>query len=188
MKKVIIVSILVFLVISLSSIKDTFSFYQDKVEKKGIFDVASWIIKVNDSDITLSDTKEFSINDVILDIPDSSVDGLKVSDEKFAPGTKGYFLITLDLSEVDTLIDYSLVVDTSNFVNNNILISSVEFNDEQIEIEDGKYSSSTNKLYDNVLIKVNFEWVLDGEDEDIGIDSNSELIIPVSLDIVQRIE
>lgn len=188
MKKVILVSLLLFLIISLSSIKDTFSFYQDEASKNSKFDIASWIVKVNDDDITLSESKEFTINDVVLNIPDSSVDGLKVSNDKFAPGTSGYFLINLDLSEVDTLVDYSLEVDTSNFINNNIKLTSFSVGDEVIENVDNKYASSTDKLYEKVLIRINFMWELDGEEEDIGIVSNSELVIPVYLNVMQKIE
>lgn len=188
MKKLILVSLLLFLFISISSIKGTFSYYQDEAKKKTTYDVASWIVKVNDTDITLEESNEFSINDITLNIPESSIEGLKVSNEKFAPGTSGYFDILLDLSKVDTLVDYDLEIDKSNFVNNNIHISSVTFNDAEIEFKDNKYSSSTDKLYENVLIRVNFNWELDGDDQDTGIDSTTDLIIPVTINVVQRIE
>lgn len=188
MKKLILVSLLLFLFISISSIKGTFSYYQDEAKKKTTYDVASWIVKVNDTDITLEESNEFSINDITLNIPESSIEGLKVSNEKFAPGTSGYFDILLDLSKVDTLVDYYLEIDKSNFVNNNIHISSVTFNDAEIELKDNKYTSSTDKLYENVLIRVNFNWELDGEDQDTGIDSTTDLIIPVTINVVQRIE
>lgn len=188
MKRLMLVILLLFLFISFSSIKGTFSYYQDEAKKETVYDIASWVVKVNSEDITIEENNTFKIEDIKLNIPDSSIDGLKVSNDKFAPGTSGYFDILLDLSDVDTLINYDLEIDTSNFVNDNIDISSVTFNDNNIDLIDGKYSSKTSELYENILIRVNFAWELDGESQDIGIDSATDLVVPVSINVMQRIE
>lgn len=190
MKRLTLLISILFLVIVVSSVVSTFAYYVDKHNIESNFDIAKWVIKVNDTDITLSDNHEFSVNDITLNIPDSSIDGLKVSNNVFAPGTTGSFNLLLDLSEVDTSIEYDLVIDTSNIDETNINIVSVVVQDSLLELVDSKYSKRINvdELKNNKeeLITVNFEWV-DSQDYDDSLIEGS-ISIPVSIEVRQVME
>lgn len=190
MKRLTLLISILFLVIVVSSVMSTFAYYVDKHNMESNFDIAKWVIKVNDTDITLSDNQEFSVNDITLNIPDSSIDGLKVSNDVFAPGTTGSFNLLLDLSEVDTSIEYDLVIDTSNIDETNINIVSVVVQDSLLELVDSKYSKRINvdELKNNKeeLITVNFEWV-DSQDYDDSLIVGS-ISIPVSIEVRQVME
>lgn len=190
MKRLTLLISILFLVIVVSSVMSTFAYYVDKHNMESNFDIAKWVIKVNDTDITLSDNHEFSVNDITLNIPDSSIDGLKVSNDVFAPGTTGSFNLLLDLSEVDTSIEYDLVIDTSNIDETNINIVSVVVQDSLLELVDSKYSKRINvdELKNNKeeLITVNFEWV-DSQDYDDSLIVGS-ISIPVSIEVRQVME
>lgn len=190
MKRLTLLISILFLVIVVSSVMSTFAYYVDKHNMESNFDMAKWVIKVNDTDITLSDNHEFSVNDITLNIPDSSIDGLKVSNDVFAPGTTGSFNLLLDLSEVDTSIEYDLVIDTSNIDETNINIVSVVVQDSLLELVDSKYSKRINvdELKNNKeeLITVNFEWV-DSQDYDDSLIEGS-ISIPVSIEVRQVME
>lgn len=190
MKRLTLLISILFLVIVVSSVVSTFAYYVDKHNMESNFDIAKWVIKVNDTDITLSDNHEFSVNDITLNIPDSSIDGLKVSNNVFAPGTTGSFNLLLDLSEVDTSIEYDLVIDTSNIDETNINIVSVVVQDSLLELVDSKYSKRINvddlKNNKEELITVNFEWV-DSQDYDDSLIEGS-ISIPVSIEVRQVME
>lgn len=194
MKKIIFIILILFLGISILSINTTLSYYVDEANKTSNFEIADWVIKVNKSDITLESSNEFTIDDINLIIPNSSVEGLKVSNEKFAPGTSGNFNILLDLSNVDTSINYDLSIDTSFFDNSNISIDSVSVGEEMLELVDGFYSNSltVNKIKEQrqELITINFKWIDsdDNNDMDFGSVANSELVIPINIVIEQVVE
>ena len=96
----------------------TYSYYIDQADALVDLNIASWIVKVNSTDITLEDSHTFTIDELNYSA-NANVNN------KLAPGVTGNFTMGVDLTDVDTAIEYDLELDESVFNNPNIHISNV---------------------------------------------------------------
>lgn len=119
MKRFRIIGILIVIVLLGFGGTVTYSYYVDQADALVDLNIASWIVKVNDTDITLSDSHTFTIDDLNY----SSNPNVN---NKLAPGVTGNFIMGVDLTDVDTAVEYDLEMDESVFNNPNISISNVQ--------------------------------------------------------------
>lgn len=94
---------LVSLVFSLNSINQTFAKYATKSAAKSEFNVARWDIVVNDQHIKNSEEQ-------LTTITPKYVDNSNVASGVIAPGSVGYFDLTIDGSYTDVSFDYNIEV------------------------------------------------------------------------------
>ncbi len=153
-------------------------------------DVAGWHIKVNGEDIMNQKTLTTTIEPVFLESENHS-EGV------IAPGVEGYYLITIDASEVDVpflcqitsdVSDESSIVDLKTF--------AYEVNPTDVENR-LDYSSDTGivqqfpKNPDVITFKIYLIWdddtgVMDNQaDTEVGVSDDSKALMKVSLHFTQ---
>lgn len=142
-KLVLLILILILLVLIISS---TYSKYTS--ESEGIINknLATWLIKVNDTDITVINEEEQDENtDEDTPVEDKSVTfeitgddvvwegNSHISEGKVAPGMKGYFYIRIDPKKTQTALKYTINISIAS-----ILEGYVDFRINGVTEESGK--------------------------------------------------
>ena len=116
-------------------------------------DIASWIIKVNNEDITESRTLENEITPVF----DANQ---YVKANTIAPGSTGYFDIIIETVNVD--VDYNVeIVDSKEATDlQDLILKQYELNDSgtRVTITDHTFSQDFNKNTERTKIRFYFEW------------------------------
>ena len=116
-------------------------------------DIASWIIKVNNEDITESRTLE----NEIIPIFDANQ---YVKANTIAPGSTGYFDIIIETVNVD--VDYNVeIVDSKEATDlQDLILKQYELNDSgtRVTITDHTFSQDFNKNTERTKIRFYFEW------------------------------
>ena len=185
-KKITILMLLTLVFLVVFGAAYTYGLFHSDISDEVEVDVADWIIKINDTNISNGVTHQFTINDIHFD-GDSNV-----REGKFAPGTTGYFDLALDASETEVAVKYEILIDQEAFGNDFISVDSVTLvsgNTFQ-KINDSKYVGVI-PLQGKVVnvVRFNIEWENDEanneEDSRIGTQSNPDLEIPVTINLVQ---
>lgn len=181
--------LLVLLVISFSlySFSRTYGLFEsNKVEvlESGI---AKWNINVNGVNVT--ESTSFVIDEVVTESNGFVMDG------KIAPNTSGYFDIVIDGTNTDVSFRYDIKFDFSNLDISNLKIVNIEevnFNSLIRTGEDiytGIISLDDIRSKRNNLVRVHVKWEnmesSNEEDSVIGLDSDYDLSIPVSITFMQ---
>lgn len=183
MKKI-IAGIIVIIALFLT-IRSSYAYYVDQVRTDVNYDIASWVIKVNDNDITKKETEIFEIEKINWDVY-TTEDGYQSSNGKLAPGMKGKFNIIIDASETNVAFNYLIEMDRSNIINDNIVIKSVTLDGDTVELTDNQYSNIV-ELNDNKLLnlEVEVEWIdsLDNNDIDTETGSVANRVLPLPVKI-----
>lgn len=97
---------IVSLVFSLNEISSTYAKYSTTTKTSTDINIARWDIVVNDTHIKNEDIKKASI------VP-NYVENPNVAENKIAPGSVGYFDLTIDSSMTDVSFDYEIMVTPS---------------------------------------------------------------------------
>ena len=174
----------------------TYSYYVDQADALVDLNIASWIVKVNSTDITLSDSHSFTIDELNYSANPNV-------NNKLAPGVTGYFTMGVDLTDVDTAIEYDLEMDEGVFNNPNIYISNVEATRGSLDRVTNEDPTSTIVKYHGQLplsavqngktftIKVYVKWEnnddYNEEDTETGSKSNTVINLPVNITISQYV-
>ena len=88
----------------------TYAKYRKQISTEMDGDIASWNIKVNDEDIN---GKKTLTNNITPEITSSEY----VKDKKIAPGSSGYFTVTIDATNVDVDFKYELTTELNQHTN-----------------------------------------------------------------------
>lgn len=115
MKKIRLCLIALVLIVFIYGGTKTYSYYIDEHNRIVDYEIASWVVKVNSTDITTEDSHTFSINDLL--VTNSNVNA------KLAPGTDGTFTILVDLTDVKTAADVHIAIDQDAIHANNWTIA-----------------------------------------------------------------
>lgn len=146
----------------------SFARYVAITENSPTIEVASWKIEVNGSSISESET----LTNVITLVPNGAS---KTTDDKLAPGQKGYFDIIINPEGTDVAIEYTVVIDDTN-IPNSIVLTTYEILEENVFESFGTdyIISGVINLTDNTkqlsasdmkTIRVNWEWPADANNE-----------------------
>ena len=101
----------------------TYAKYKKQVSTEMDGDIASWNIKVNDEDIN---GKKTLTKNITPEITSSEY----VKDKKLAPGSSGYFTVTIDATNVDVDFKYELTTELNQDTNlTDFKISGYKIND-----------------------------------------------------------
>ena len=183
MKKVLIFFSVLFLCLTIFQIGNSFGLFETNVSNESNLNIAKWHIYVNDSDIT-GKSNVFNVDDITY----TNNDG--VSDDKFAPGVSGSFILVIDPKDTQTSFTYDFAVNFSSY--KQIKIDEiVGINDTSLTFKNDRYYGvmslkdiqSGKKDY----IKITFSWDADVSDEADSLIGNSidTLEIPISIKFEQ---
>lgn len=187
-KKIIIALFLILLAIFIiCAIIYTYATFTSEFSGDMKIDSATWKIIVNNTDISSSTVKTFTIDALNVD------ESQGVESGKLAPGLNGNFNILIDPSDTDVSIKYEIKLDTQYIDNANIEIVSVnETNNNKDLINTNKNEYTGTILLDDIKkgttdnIQVNVKWEdNDLKDIDIGEKPNNQIKIPVEIKVSQ---
>lgn len=137
---------------------NTFARYTTVVQNESTVEIADWQISINNKDILNGETL---VNSLQL-IPDTQI----TTDNKIAPGQKGYFDIIINPEGTDVAIQYMLNFNTTN-IPSGILLTKYEILETGISarIENNTIEGEINLPEENQLtqeekktIRVSWEW------------------------------
>ncbi len=188
-KKVIVITIILLIisVILVYAILSTYATFRSEFSGSMKVDNATWKILINNTDISLNATKEFTIDNINIDQSQGVEEG------KLAPGLKGNFNILIDPSDTDVSIIYELKLDTKNINSTNIRIDEVKetnTGNNLVQTDMNTYTGiiSLDDIKNNVTnnIQVTLLWHDDGnEDINIGEIPEYKINIPVEVKVSQ---
>ena len=187
-KKIIIALFLILLAIFIiCAIIYTYATFTSEFSGDMKIDSATWKIIVNNTDISSSTVKTFTIDALNVD------ESQGVESGKLAPGLNGNFNILIDPSDTDVSIKYEIKLDTQYIDNANIEIVSVnETNNNKDLINTNKNEYTGTILLDDIKkgtadnMQVNVKWEdNDLKDIDIGEKPNNQIKIPVEIKVSQ---
>lgn len=188
-KKILILGLLSFLVLFIFGIASTFGLFHSNVDGDVNTDVAKWNILINDTNISDGVTDKFIINDLAYSDTTNKKPGT------IAPGTSGTFSLTLDATDTQVSVMYTIEVDDSKFGNEMLKIAKVEkvagSGDFQ-EVTDGVYQGIIPyNAKSKVTIDFTITWINDEAnneiDSEIGTRENPDLEIPVVVTATQYV-
>lgn len=87
--------------------QSSYAKYRKQVEGKVTASIASWNIKINNEDIA---NKKVLTSTIVPIFPETDTTAKNV----MAPGSEGYYTITIDASNVDVAFNYSVFSDVAN--------------------------------------------------------------------------
>ena len=188
-KKVIVITIILLIIsaILVYAILSTYATFRSEFSGSMKVDNATWKILINNTDISLNTTKEFTIDNINIDQSQGVEEG------KLAPGLKGNFNILIDPSDTDVSIIYELKFDTKNINSTNIRIDEVKetnTGNNLVQTDVNTYTGiiSLDDIKNNVTnnIQVTLLWHDDGnEDINIGEIPEYKINIPVEVKVSQ---
>ena len=188
-KKVIIITIILLIIsaILVYAILSTYATFRSEFSGSMKVNNATWKILINNTDISLNTTKEFTIDNINIDQSQGVEEG------KLAPGLKGNFNILIDPSDTDVSIIYELKFDTKNINSTNIRIDEVKetyTGNNLVQTDVNTYTGiiSLDDIKNNVTnnIQVTLLWHDDGnEDINIGEIPEYKINIPVAVKVSQ---
>lgn len=188
-KKILILGLLSFLVLFIFGIASTFGLFHSNVDGDVNTDVAKWNILINDTNISDGVNDKFVINDLAYSDTTNKKPGT------IAPGTSGTFSLTLDATDTQVSVIYTIEVDDSKFGNEMLKIAKVEkvagSGDFQ-EVTDGVYQGIIPyNAKSKVTIDFTITWINDEAnneiDSEVGTRENPDLEIPVVVTATQYV-
>ena len=198
--------VLIILMIGYISI-NTYSKYIENASARIEQEVAKWSIKINDVDITSMDGSPVEFDIDTFEWQAST----HVKEGKVAPGMKGAFAFTVDPTNTDVSIKYSIKIDDTRLSESNdinlkierIIVNGEEYSysseatgeDEEgteIEIaivkllEDIKSTNESDRI-DNIIIEVEWEnnEEFNAKDSELGSVEDNVINLPITVDVIQ---
>ena len=203
MKKLLTILVLIMLIISLFQIANMYALYKAQIQGEYTNLLGIWAIKVNGVDISSGEENlTFTMTEDNL----TYIDSEHVKSQKIAPGTQAYFEISIDPTNTDVSILYTLNLKTDNSTTAKIKLVKVENyfqkngETEIITNEDVFSNNDENqhkaiipiaKINDKYLnhVKLYFEWVNVEEnnatDSILGQTENAKISIPIEINLKQ---
>lgn len=205
-KKIKIILLIIILILLVLIIKSTYSKYTAEAEATIERYVAGWVIKVNDTDITVKD-ENATDDSVTFNITGSDVvweENGHTTEGKVSPGMKGYFYLRIDPQNTQTAIKYTININVVNVTDEHIdfRINAIsEVNGKEIKVKSAGKNSILQriKLLDEIknddekeridTIKVEVEWVdnplYNDFDTQIGETIDKTFLLPVTVNAIQ---
>lgn len=105
MKKRLFLIATVLLLVTTLVIVTTYGLFETNAYADTDLDIGRWVIKLNGTDITLSET--ITLNNFVYN------NGAHTEDGYFAPGSSAYFDVVIDTADTDVSVSYDLEIDDS---------------------------------------------------------------------------
>jgi len=158
-KKKILVFLLLFL-ICLFLFQEAYAKYRKFATVNVNNTVANWNIKINNEDIRNKTTLTNNITPTINS-------NANVNDNVLAPGSSGYFDVTIDATNADVSFTYEITIDSLNASTiEDLNINSYAVNDftNVQTISNGVVSGTITHNTPSTVVRVFFSWIDDGTD------------------------
>ena len=186
MKKSLILTSLVLLILTIFQIARSYGVFQSIVDDDAEFNVASWRIYVNNNDLN-NTNNVFYVDNITY------TNNEHVQTNRFAPGVSGEFILEIDPKNTEVAFNYELSIDLTNNYEQ-INIDSIEgIDDTNLTYFNGVYSRiftlSEIESHKVDRIKVKFSWDDDeSHDESDSLFGSSEgnFEIPVNIKFSQQ--
>ena len=166
MKKRIFIVAIIFLIITLLVVLDTFALFETNGTASTEFEIGKWKIYVNDEDISVQ--QAITLDDFVYSSTSHTESGY------FAPGMSATFDVEIDASESDVSVEYELTIDDSSIADyDNIYFSITNTATNQV-ITSSSYSgviylSDVNRT---ITLQVSINW-----DDDPDYDESDTSLI-----------
>lgn len=154
-------------------------------------EIAKWEIKVNEN-LLSGNSSTFTIDNFTWSTSPYIMEG------KAAPGLNGYFDIVIDPNDADTSIRYDVTFDFSTLDDDQFSVTEIKELDNKSIVRTGAFTYSNIIKLDEIengetnTIRVYIEWINDEannvKDSELGTILNNQLMIPVSVDVIQYID
>ena len=198
MKKVLILSALIMLLITLYQINSTYAKYVSEAAGTVTEEIGEWIVRVNNTNIATGTANQaFTISQLTYNSNNYVKQG------KIAPGLLGYFDVVIDATDSSVAVVYDVTLDFSQMN----LTEAMQFSS-LVRVVDGVESATgitrtgistytgivpladinENKTH---TVRVYLEWDDDGtgtndeDDSEIGTTKNIQVSIPVQVKVSQ---
>lgn len=191
MKKSTMVLAPFFFLVMILIVVGSYSLFESQRRNTTGLEIAKWEIKVN-NDLLSGSTSTFSINNFTWSTSPYVMEG------KAAPGLNGYFDIVIDPNDTDTSIMYDVTFDFSNLDSDQFSITEIKEIDDKSIVRTGEFTYSNIITLDEInngetnTIRVYIEWINDEanniKDSELGTELNTQLEIPVSVNVVQYVD
>ena len=174
MKYKLYICAIILLSITLFIAFDTYALFETNSNGTLDFDIAKWVIKLNDRDITL---------DKIVTLDDFTyINSSHTEDGYFAPGSKAEYEINIDTSETDVKVLYDIIIDDSELEAYPNIISKIVDVDTNKELVSNEISGLIDLNDSNAIkrIKIVLDWqnISDYDESDTSlIDGNLRISI-----------
>ena len=191
-KKISILIILILIIIIIYKIVNTYALFYSVVSGNVVFQNGVWVITVNGDDITSGTEVKFDVDDFNISTDQHVLAG------KIAPGLSGSFSLEIDPTDTDVSVRYDITIDEDEIEVNTFRITSIEINDENMEIIQTAQNTYTGvflleDIQNDVTATINvfFEWEdnniesENNEDTNIASEYNAKFEIPVTVRVIQ---
>lgn len=165
-KKIKLLIAFIALFICIFQIKETYAKYIESKNGDTEFTIAGWKIKINNSDITDGANLSSLINPVYES-------NSNIKDGVIAPGSQGYFDLSIDATNTEVSFNYSITVTPSQESDvTDLMIYAYKINDGAITNTNNNVNTITNRINNidqnkTLTIRIYFKW-LDGEGEQMN--------------------
>lgn len=187
-KKVLIVILLLIILLMAYSLINIYAIFYSEAVANVVQENATWKIIVNGTNIATNN--KFNVNTFEIE------ENTHVAEGMIAPSVTGSFFIEIVPQDTDVSIKYDIKLDSSNLINKQIKIVSIEEinNNRELVLTAENTYTGVLKLEDikNGIvdkIKVTIEWENDdnnnSQDTLIGSTPNNNMDIPVSVHALQ---
>lgn len=187
-KKVLIVILLLIILLMAYSLINIYAIFYSEAVANVVQENATWKIIVNGTNIATNN--KFNVNTFEIE------ENTHVAEGMIAPSVTGSFFIEIVPQDTDVSIKYDIKLDSSNLINKQIKIVSIEEinNNRELVLTAENTYTGVLKLEDikNGIvdkIKVTIEWENDdnnnSQDTLIGSTPNNNMDIPVSVHVLQ---
>lgn len=179
--------VLILGIASIYIIKETYAVYETNTTGTADFSIGSWVINLNNIDISSGQTVSFSINN--FNYSDSS----HIANGVIAPGRSGYFDLILDPSGTDVSVRYDITLNMEQEYEDNITYYVTATDGTTIQTGPNTYSGIIDLASiddgDTARLRIVVEWVdnasYNESDTLLGLANNPSISIPAEITVVQ---
>lgn len=188
MKKKLWIIAIIFLLLSILVIEDTFAIFETNSNGDVELDIGKWHILVNGLDLVNGETVSTDLDEFIYTTNSNVKDGY------IAPGRSGYYDIEIDPTGTEVAILYDLSFTSDEIFNENItydveIVGATGIVRTGENTYSGIISLDDIEEGDTVTLRVSIDWVndsaYDDDDTELGMTPNNSISIPVELHVVQ---
>ena len=186
-KTMLYIGVLILLVASIYLIKETYAVFETTGTGTADFSIGSWVINLNNVDISSGQTVSFSINSFTYS------DSSHIANGVIAPGRSGYFDLILDPDGTDVAVRYDITLDMEEEYEDNITYYVTTTDGTTIRTGESTYSGIIDLASidngDTATLRIVVEWVNNGSynetDTELGMQNNPSISIPAEITVVQ---
>ena len=186
-KRISILLVMSLLLVGILIVSYSYALYESNIKGKVDTHPANWNIKVNNTLISTGVTNEFTIDSINYTQTDSNVRA-----GKFAPGIEGYYDLTIEPTDTEVSIKYTIEI--NDFENENLAVDHLTL------LSGAGTLTQSGDTYVGIIplnstvtenIRIFLKWTdlntteANAKDSEMGTKENPDVDIPVSVHFIQ---